>query len=127
MKSILVVDSGTQRAGPLALALENIVWCGYGADPKFTISWAPDGLYALTLVEHHRPDLVLIVEELKDMSIDEFLSVIQADPNLSASHVAILRAAGSEHVAIEQRTRPECVPDRLLVLMGAASGRPRES
>lgn len=123
MKSILVVDSGAQRAGPVAVALENIVWCGYGADPKFSISWAPDGLYALTLVEHHRPDLVLIVEALKDMSIDEFLSVIEADPNLSASHVAILKAAGDEHVAIEQRTRPECVPDRLMRLMVGAPGR----
>jgi CheY-like chemotaxis protein len=121
MKSILVVDSGARQSGPLALALENIVWCGYGSDPKFTISWAPDGLYALTLVEHHRPDLVLIVEGLKDMSVDEFLSVIQADPNLSASQVAILKADGGEGVVIEHKTRPECVPERLLLLLMADS------
>ncbi len=54
---------------------------------------APDGFFALMMLEKNPPDLVLMPSLLKDMSAGEFCAIVRSDPTLEGLAVGVIATA----------------------------------
>ena len=69
-----------------------------GTDPRFQLQTAYDGASCLELVSEQPPDAILLDLELGDLSGEEVLRRLQADPATAAIPVVFLTAeANAEH------------------------------
>lgn len=86
MTRVLVADSDPYRRQALVAALQR-----RGA----RVIAAPDGLYALTLLERNRPEIVLVVGAfLTDMDAVELSRIVRSDGALGDVLVALMAPAG---------------------------------
>ncbi|HVT59233.1 MAG TPA: DUF4388 domain-containing protein [Thermoanaerobaculia bacterium] len=82
---ILVIDPDAGRAAALAAALGRI--------DAAEISVAPDGFYALTMLERQRPDLIVAASSLKGLEPGELCEIVRSDPALAGVQVVLYEAA----------------------------------
>ncbi len=87
---------------------------------------APDGFYALMMLEKNPPDLVLMGNRLKDMDAGEFCAIVRSDPSLEGLAVAVMAEAGDSALAhdearfdmiIEPGLSPAAAARRILFLL----------
>lgn len=82
MKVLLIgpwPDRGEALAGALA--------------PEIALHYAPDGFYALTMIERERPDLVLLNSRMTGMSAVEVAKIIHNDPVHRGVRLGLLATA----------------------------------
>jgi len=77
---ILLIEPDPERAAALAGALG-----GGGAEVRV----APDGFYALTLMERERPDLVVAGAWLGGIGVGELGAIVRSDPSLAGVRLAL--------------------------------------
>jgi CheY-like chemotaxis protein len=77
---ILLIEPDPDRAAALAGALG-----GGGAEVRI----APDGFYALTLMERERPDLVVAGAWLGGIGVGELGAIVRSDPSLAGVRLAL--------------------------------------
>ena len=93
-----------------------------------TLIVASQGQPALQLAREHRPDLILLDLHLPDMTGEDVLGRLQADPDTAGIPVVILSADASPdlverlraHGATEYLTKPFAVADLLALIDGIA-------
>lgn len=83
---ILLIEADPELAYPLTQALEEC---------DLQVSVAPSGVYALTMIERDRPDLILARTQLQDMTTAELASIIRSDSALKGVRVVALAPGGS--------------------------------
>lgn len=81
MKKVLLIGTESREVEALADRLQTL---------KAQIRVAPGGLYALTLLERDRPDLILTVADLGDMSAVELCTLAKRDLSLSKIQIVLL-------------------------------------
>jgi len=86
MTKILLIEADADRAAPLIQALEEC---------DLSVSVAPSGVYALTMIERDRPDLILARTELEDMKTSELAAIIRSDSSLRGVRVVAIAPGGS--------------------------------
>ena len=97
--------------------------------PEVRLLVAMQGSLALELAREHRPSLVLLDVHLPDMSGEEILRRLRADPRTAATPVAVLSAAATAgrvdrlraHGVVDYLTKPLDVA-RLLALVDGSGG-----
>ncbi len=80
MTKILLIEPDPARAAALAAALG-----GGGAEVRI----APDGFYALTMLERERPDLVVAGGNLGGIGVGELGAIVRSDPSLAGVRLAL--------------------------------------
>jgi CheY-like chemotaxis protein len=56
----------------------------------FEVQLEQSALFALTLIERHRPDALVITEQLSEMKGEELYEIIRADPQLDSLPIVLL-------------------------------------
>jgi CheY-like chemotaxis protein len=90
MTGLLLVASDPERTARLTRALGR---------EGFSVKVAPEGLYALTMLERERPSLLLVDGAKGDLPADELASIVRSDPALRG--VALVVAVRSAEPAPE--------------------------
>lgn len=83
---ILLIENDPVRSSPLIQALE---------EAGLRVALAPSGVYALTMIERDRPDLILAPTRLEDMTTAELASIIRADTTLEGVRIVVLAPGGT--------------------------------
>ncbi|HEV3456234.1 MAG TPA: DUF4388 domain-containing protein [Thermoanaerobaculia bacterium] len=81
MTKILLIEPDPARAAALAAAL--------GGDGGAEVRIAPDGFYALTMMERERPDLVVAGGSLGGIGVGELGAIVRSDPSLAGVRLAL--------------------------------------
>jgi len=81
LTKILLIESDPIRAAALAAAL--------GGDGGAEVRIAPDGFYALTMMERERPDLVVAGGSLGGIGVGELGAIVRSDPSLAGVRLAL--------------------------------------
>jgi CheY-like chemotaxis protein len=81
MTKILLIEPDPDRAAALAAALGG----GGGAEVRI----APDGFYALTMMERERPDLVIAGGCQGGIGVGELGAIVRSDPSLAGVRLAL--------------------------------------
>ena len=92
MPAVLIVDD---EYGLAEMAGELLVIAGY------TVSTALNGRMALAMLDHMRPDVIVLDVMMPIMSGDEVLRALKADPAYRDIPVVMMSAAGRESVPEE--------------------------
>lgn len=80
MTKILLIEADPDRAAALAAAL------GGGGGTEVRI--APDGFYALTMMERERPDLIVAGGCVGGIGAGELAAIVRSDPSLAGVRLA---------------------------------------
>lgn len=80
MSRLLLVGGDAGRTGLLSQALGR---------EGFTVDVAPEGFYALTMIEREGADVVLVDGAGGDLPADELASIIRSDPTLAGVTLAV--------------------------------------
>ena len=94
MPAVLIVDD---EYGLAEMAGELLVIAGY------TVSTAVNGRMALAMLDHMRPDVIVLDVMMPIMSGDEVLRTLKADPAYRDIPVVMMSAAGRESVPDDLR------------------------
>jgi CheY-like chemotaxis protein len=93
LKRVLLIDAETREVEGLASQLES-------QDTQVRV--AAGGLYAMTMLERERPQLILSRADLGDMSGAELCAMVQRDPSLSGTRVVLLARNLEEKLQAER-------------------------
>ena len=88
MKALVVMDS----------SLETLELCDELTRAGLYTQHAPSGLYALTMLERERPDLIVSKEDLGDMTGHELLEILREDASTNDTVFVLLAEIGRAHV-----------------------------
>lgn len=105
MSRLLLIASDPERADRLGGALRR---------QGFSVEVAPEGFYALTLIERQRPPLLLVDGAGGDLPAGELAAIVRSDPAL-ASLVLVVAVRSGESVpeGFDRVVDGDLPPDRL--------------
>lgn len=100
--------------------IEALELCDGLSAQGFEVSHAPSGLYALTLLERDRPDLVVSSDDIADMTGRELLEILNEDGGQAITFILMTAQPPSDLPANAIIVPPEAMVIELLTRAGIA-------